>query len=154
VSRGGRALNSDVRRLMRPQRLAILVTCAVSIAACGLTFDVPQKVVVHLAENGYPIPNVKLRYYAKPKCSSGYVEAVTDSGGFAHFARVAHRGRYAVVLEKPSLCRGTGDAWSQIWTTTHDPPDELLLDCDAYARPSDLCIRVVRKASNDRWSGP
>lgn len=149
-----RALNFTVTRLMKPQRLAIFLICGAITAACGLTVEVPQTVVVRLARNGYPIQGAKLRYYSQPECSGAYVEAVTDSAGVANFARVAHRGRYAANLEQPSLCLPAGETWSRVWTITYDPPEKLLLDCDRSMRPSNMCVRIASTASNDRSRGP
>ena len=139
-----RPLNFTVRRLMQPQRVVTLVICALGAAACGFTFEVPQNVVVHLSRAGAVVPGVTLRYYSQPGCTGSYVEAVTDLNGTANFSRIVHRGRYAVVLEKPSLCTEPGETWSQLWTTTHDPPDKLRLECDLSAAPREVCSRVDR----------
>jgi hypothetical protein len=122
-----------------------LLTCTISVAACGFTFEVPQTVVVHLSRGNTAVSGATLRYYSEPECSGPFVEAVTDSSGTANFSRITQRGRYAVVLEKPSLCLKPRDAWSQVWTTTHDPPNELRLDCDLSASTPKVCTRVGQR---------
>jgi len=127
---------------MKPRLAIPLLSCALGVAACGFTFEVPQTVVVHLSRGTAAVSGAALRYYSEPECSGSFVEAVTDSNGIADFSRMAHRGRYAVMLEKPSLCIKPAEAWSQVWTTTHDPPDKLRLDCDLSAAPPKVCTRA------------
>ena len=139
-----RPLKRDVRRLMKLPLAVSLLSGVLSLAACGSTFEVPETVVVHLSRGDAPVAGMPLRYYSQPECTGPFVAAVTDSTGNADFSRIAHRGRYAVVLEKPSLCLEPDrhGVVAQLWTTTHDPPDKLRLNCDLYGPSPEVCTRV------------
>ena len=111
-------------------RVALVLTVIIVVAACDYAHDFDQEVSIRITQVGAPIARSEVRYYDSQECNGTFATGVSNTDGMVTIRRIAKRGRFFVLLEKPSLCLKQAGHWVEIWSNTQDPPDRLEVTCE------------------------